>query len=202
MKFEEITVKGSGFIHCQSNFYSSQDILQYETEYRFFKGINILHGEIDSGIWGISYLLSMYTYRKKDCMLLETPDIHANGKKFLMKDIQNASCYMDSCYPLFSHNKTIEKLIAKSIRRNNIMYSTEEIRNIFCIDKNRFGRPLDGVGNERFKAMAAIGFCNRKEIFCFPWLSKTRFEYYHLSMLDTMQILKELEKVIIVPIGN
>jgi hypothetical protein len=72
---------------------------------------------------------------------------------------------------------------------------------LFCIDNERFERPLKGVGNEIFKAMAAIGFSYKKEIFCFPWLSNRRFESYHKNLTALLQILENLGKTVIIPIG-
>ncbi len=66
MKILNITIKNEGYIHCKSAFYSSEDILSL-TEYIFTKGINMLNGDIDSGVWAISYLLSMmYKYTPQD----------------------------------------------------------------------------------------------------------------------------------------
>ena len=57
------------------------------------------------------------------------------------------------------------------------------------------------VGNEIFKAMAAIGFSYKKEIFCFPWLSNRRFESYHENLTTLLQILEKLGKTVIIPVG-
>ena len=62
--------------------------------------------------------------------------------------------------------------------------------------------PLSGIGNERFRCMAAIGYAYDKDIFCFPWLSRMRFDYYHRNLTDVLQILKDRQKIVIFPIGK
>ena len=72
---------------------------------------------------------------------------------------------------------------------------------MFYIDSDRFERPLKNVGNEIFKAMAAIGFSYNKEVFCFPWLSNSRFESYHENLTTLLQVLEKSKKTVIIPIG-
>ena len=70
------------------------------------------------------------------------------------------------------------------------------------MDEVRFDRPLKQVGNARFRCMAAIAYSNKKEVYCFPWLSKMRFEYYHGNLLWLIEKLAEMDKVVIVPVGK
>ena len=80
--------------------------------------------------------------------------------------------------------------------------SPDEVRDLFQIDYERFERSITGVGNEKFKVMAAIAYSNNKQIYCFPWLSKIRFEYYHKNLTDLLEILEDLGCFAIVPIGK
>lgn len=50
--------------------------------------------------------------------------------------------------------------------------------------------------------MAAVGYVYGKEIFCFPWLSQNRFDYYHGNITDLLNILEGLKKVVILPVGK
>ncbi|MEE0859595.1 MAG: hypothetical protein U0M12_09065 [Acutalibacteraceae bacterium] len=50
MKIESITVANDGYAHCQSNFYSANDILYSASNYNFLVGTNKLIGDIDSGV--------------------------------------------------------------------------------------------------------------------------------------------------------
>ena len=72
---------------------------------------------------------------------------------------------------------------------------------MFQLDEQRFERPISQVGNEVFRAMAAIGYAHEKEIFCFPWLSKERFDSYRNNLADLLPILEKIGKIAIIPIG-
>lgn len=202
MKIKKITIKNEGYIQCRSGFYTSQDGLSADEEYCFHTGINKLCGEIDSGVWAVSYLLSMYKHNIKEFILFDNPEVTVNDTVMPLDDFLRYSCYMDESYPLFSTKNSVEKMVAKGIRKNKLDYSTEEIRDLFCIHPARFERPLTGVGNEIFKCMAAIAYCHEKEGYCFPWLSKMRFASYHYNMTGLLEILARLDKIVISPRGE
>ncbi len=109
---------------------------------------------------------------------------------------------MDRKYnPIFSTNETVKNLVSNGIKQNGLEFSPNEIRDMFHMDAERFMRPVSGVGNERFRAMAAIGFVHGKQIFCFPWMSRLRFDAFHGHMTDLLDILENLKMVVIVPVG-
>lgn len=201
MNIKKISITNDGYIHCKSNFYSSQDILD-NANFNFRVGTNKLIGEIDSGIWAISYLLSMYKHRPKDFVLFEQPNVAVNDQLISLNELSKFVCYMDKLDPLFSSNHSVKKLVMQGLKYSELSYSYDDIKNLFGIDSGRFERPLKGIGNEIFKAMAAIGFSYKKEIFCFPWLSNRRFESYHEHLTVLLQILEKLEKIVIIPVGN
>lgn len=202
MRINNINIRNEGYVYCKSSFYSAQDSLSKYSCYVFSPGINKLIGEIDSGNWAISYLVSMYKHRPKDFVLFEQPIVTVNNKEFSLNELSEISCYMDKLYPLFSSNHSAKKLIMRGLEHSKLNYSYDDIKNLFHIDSDRFERSLNGVGNEIFKAMAAIGFSYKKEIFCFPWLSNKRFESYHKNLTVLLQILEDLEKTIIIPVGH
>lgn len=202
MKIEKIKVFNEGYVHCHSCFYSSQDNLSVDLKYCFNTGINRLYGEIDSGVWAISYLLSMYSYRPQDFILFEETEAIVNGTIMSLENLSQYSCYMDRLNPLFATKNSVKKLIIKGIRDNKLNYFPHDIKKLFRIDSERFEQPITSVGNEIFKVMAAIGYCYKKEIFCFPWLSQKRFENYHSNITDLLEILASLNKIIILPIGE
>ena len=88
------------------------------------------------------------------------------------------------------------------MKRSKINCSVEDVKKIFDLDDERFERPLKKVGNERLRAMAAIGYSCGKEIFCFPWHSDRRFEYYHGNLSMLLEMLVDLGKMAIVPVGT
>ena len=108
----------------------------------------------------------------------------------------------EKIYPLYSTKQPIEKLVMHGIKKNKLDYSPEEIRDLFHMDSERFTRPIKAVGHEIFRAMAAIGYVHNKQVFCFPWLSKMRYDGYNLHMPDLMNILESLKMIVIVPRGQ
>lgn len=198
---ENIVVKNFGFVKCRSISYMAHTGLNNE-EYRFSKGINKLYGDIDSGVWAISYLLSMYNVKPKDFILSEEPIVLVNGESVSLKDFSRYVCYMDCRqYPLFSGKKSVRDLVAEGIRKNKLDYSPEEIRRLFELSTFRFDRPVKACGNESVRTMAAIGFCHGKEVFCFPWLSKSQVNSYRLHLPITLKLLEKLNKTVIFPRG-
>ena len=202
MKIDNISIKNEGYVYCKSKFYMVQDVLSKNTSYTFSKGVNKMAGDIDSGIWAISYLLSMYKWCSEDFVLFEQPNAIINDKAMSLDEISEFSCYMDESYPLFSPNQSVREHIIQGLRHSKLEISYDDIRKIFCIDSERFQQPLKNTGNEIFKAMAAIGFSYGKEIFCFPWLSVKRFNSYHNNITPLLKTLESLGKVIILPIGS
>lgn len=196
----KISVADGGFVRCQSGFYFTHDSLAYRDFY-FTAGINRLYGEIDSGVWAISYLLSMYRGKSLD-FILSMPQITLDDTPVTIQDILKYSCYMDKSYPLFSTKKSVRKLVNEGIKKNGLTCTAEEIRNLFYMDEQRFERPLTGVGHEVFKAMSAIGYCHQKEIYCFPWMSQMRIQAFNKPFSDSLEILADLKKIAIVPMGN
>ena len=201
MNINNIRVICNGYITCKSSFYSVLDVVNQETVYEFSKGINKITGEIDSGIWGISYLLSMYVYKQKD-FVLNISQIEINNYSDTLDNVSNYACYLDKSYRMFSSKKCVRKLVENGLKKTGINKSPEEICKLFLIDPIRFERPLAQVGNEVFKAMAAIAYCNGKQIFCFPWMSKNKFDYYQNNLKGLLDTLKNLDLIVILPIGK
>ncbi|MBR7116911.1 MAG: hypothetical protein IKC87_04300 [Clostridia bacterium] len=203
----KIYFKNRGQAFCRSRFYSAYDnfphkaVVGKEYPYEFNAGIYTLFGEIDSGNFAISYLLSMYPYARKDFVLWDPAVAEIDGKEIPLDELGKFSCYLDEVYPLFSTSDSIRASIEKGLEQSGSEYSCEEIRDLFCLDKERFERPLSGVGNERFRCMAAIGFSYGKDIYCFPWLSHERFVSYHKNITWLLDLLAYLNKTVIVPVG-
>ena len=204
MKIKNIKIINDGYVDCKSCFYFAQTSINQYQNYEFFIGINKMLGDIDSPGWGVSYLISMYPYlsSKEKKLIYRPPNAIVNNEVISFMDLAKYTCYMDKIYPLFSTKKTVRKLVTKGLKKYHSKETAENIRDMFHIDPERFERPLRGVGNERFKAMAAIGFSHEKQVFCFPWLSKMRFEYYHGNMTDVLNVLESLGKIVILPVGK
>ena len=202
MKIHNVDITAEGYAYCKSSIYAVLDIMDKTINYHFTTGINILIGEIDSGNWATSYLLSMYRQRRDDFILLEKPRVVVNGLSSSIEEVSEYICYMDALYPLFNTKVSTKTLVGNGIKQNNIRKSVEEIGHIFHIDSERFERPITGSGNEKFRAMASIGYSYGKQIFCFPWMSRRRFDAYQGQMEDLMNIMESLKMVVILPIGD
>lgn len=207
MNINTVRIKANAYVLCNSVFYKADDSV-CKKEFKFVKGINVLRGEIDSGVWAVSYLLSMYgenTITEDDygIILNEPVELIVNGENMNVKEFAKFSCYLDEeIYPLFTSNKSVREVVEDSINDNKLGYSPDYIKNLFKIDSERFERPLRCLGNERFQAMAAIGFVNNKKVFCFPWLSSRRFNYYRYRIKILCRVLKKLGMIVILPIGT
>lgn len=158
MKIKTIRLKCEGRIRSRSSFYTAQNIISEHDEYVFVNGINSLSGDIDSGTWGVSYLLSLYPYRSKDFCLFRQPELTVNGEAVSLKDFAKYSCYLDDkLYPLFSGNHPAKSIIQKALKKRGSDKTAEDIRALFQLTPERFGRPLKAMGNEKIRAMAAVG---------------------------------------------
>ena len=200
MKIKGVTVINEGYVHCSSNFYSAHDILN-NLKFSFSVGINKITGEIDSGIWAISYLLSMYRYKPENFVLFQQPTVLVNDENMSLDELAEFSCYMDTSYPLFSDNVSVRELVSNGLKYSKIKYTVDDIKSLFSLSDKRFESSLSTVGNEIFRAMSAVAFAYDKQIFCFPWLSKMRFDKYHQNLTILLQMLEKFNKTVILPIG-
>lgn len=188
-----------GAATCKSSFYTAFDIAQ--NEYTFTNGINFLHGEIDDGGFYASYIMSMYCVDTLNCNFYNAT-VTIDGEQVCLRQLCNMSCYIDPIYPLFSSDRSIKDCVKAALERNKTSLSCDDVRNIFMIDRQRFEMPLSGTGNEKYKAMSDIGYVNQKDIYCFPWFSKKRFDSLHRNMTDLLEILDNLNKTVILPLGH
>ena len=180
-----------------------QSVITPDKTYYFVDGINILTDEIDSGVWAASYALSMYNYHPKNFVLFRHPDVVVNGDEIIsLNDFSQESCYMDLTFPMFSSKTSVKKLIMRSLKSSGSQKSLEEIQEIFDLDSFRLERPISNVGNEIFRAMSAIGYSSEKQVYCFPWMSHNRFQYYNNNVSKLLYILEDLKKTIILPLGK
>ena len=199
MDIHSIKIQIDGYISCRSSFYYVEDVVESKT-FNFSKGLNKLVGEIDSGIFGISYLISMYDKINKKTVFSE-PIAYVNDSAIPLQELSKYSCYLDESNRLFSSKKTARRLITEGLQNSKLPYSPDEICELFKISDFRFNRCINAMGNERYKAMAAIGFCHEKQIFCFPWFSAKRYNCFKIHMTHIIDTLSELGKIIILPTG-
>lgn len=201
MNIEQIDLHASGYVACKSGFYTCHDVIQPYNTYNFVRGINTLEGEIDSGSWAASYILSMYKEKSKDFILSDF-NLSVNGKEADINELLNFSCYLSEEHPLFSSKKSVRKLVSDGLRKTKLSYTADQIKTMFELDDIRFEHPISNLSGEKFRAMAAIGYSYNKQLYCFPWLSNSRFESYNNNILWLLSKLEQLNLTAIVPVGK
>ena len=201
----KIKIKNSGYVDCKSSFFSTLDILR-DKEFEFSNGINKLFGDIDSGNFAISYLISMYDKVNKNTLFLPH-NATVDGIVTPLSDLAKISCYIDESYNLFSHkhlfrNKTVNQLIKCGLKKSKLTYTVTEILDMFEIQSHHRDLLIKETGTERYKIMSAIGFSYGKEVFCFPWFSKCRYEAFSAHIAYSINVLKSLNKTVILPLSK
>lgn len=200
----KLTIRNDGWVSCKSSFYRVSDILNPNDVFEFHSGINRLYGEIDSGIFAISYLISMYDkIPKNEKKLLFSPHVATlDGKEISLSALTKLACYLDSSYPLFSSKKSARKLIEKGLKKSKLSYTVNDVFDFFKVQDFHRDIAISSSGTERMKIMAAVGFAYGKEIFCFPWFSKMRSQAFGKHPEYAMYTLEALNKIVIVPESN
>ena len=106
MKINNIIIQNNGYVYCKSCFYTCDDILPTDKAYTFGSGTNKLVGEIDSGNWAVSYLLSMYKHRPQDFVLFGEPTLTINGKMISLNEASSIlAIWTKSFIPYSLHQK-------------------------------------------------------------------------------------------------
>ncbi len=195
----QLTLICSGYVYCKSDFYSTTDVLS-GTTYAFQSGVNDLVGDIDAGHWAASCLLSMYQPHSKK-FITDEPMICLDQKKVDIQSILSMSCYMDVSYPLFSSRKSVKRLIGEGLRQTENAHGLDEILTLFGLCGSRLDQPVKAAGNSKFNAMSAIAYAHGKRIFCFPWLSGSRYAIYQGYFLTLFPLFEQLDVMAIVPHG-
>ena len=201
MVIGKIEFENEGYVNCRSCWYACADVLQRKS-YEFSVGVNRLPGEIDSGVWSVSTLLSMTPYLKEKDRVLSSPlSLRVNGNEMPLAEFCRYSCYMDESFPLFRTKRPVSKIVERELKRQGSSQTPQEICDLFQMTPFRFERSLSCVGNEIFKAMAILAHLAGKQVFCFPWMSEERFQNFHENMTGLLGVLEKLEKIVILPVG-
>ena len=204
---KELIITNNGYVHCKSRFYTSRDLLSERRTYNFHIGENMLRGEIDSGVWAVSYLLSMYTYKPKDFTIFQPAAAMLDGISVSLSELSKKTCYMDySYYPLFRSRATVRQLIKRGLDQSHMSISgtpltVDDVCEMFKLDDDRTNRRIMWCGNESMRSMAAVGYAHGREIFCYPWHNAERFNYFRFHLYYTFELLERLGLMAIVPVG-
>lgn len=204
---KKIIITNNGYVHCKSGFYTSQDILSERKTYNFHIGENMLRGEIDSGVWAVSYLLSMYTCAPKDFVLGQPAIAEVDGVTVGLGELSKRTCYMDKThYPLFRSKASVRRLIERGLRKTHLTLSgvpltVDDVCDMFRLDDERSRRRISRGGSEALFSMAAVGYAHGRDIFCYPWYSVLRFNCFQYRLYYTFELFEQLGLMAIVPVG-
>ncbi len=196
----ELTLQ-RGRVLCRSAYYTASDGFDGEVHCAFTPGVHRLVGDIDSGAWALSYLLSMYCHTPKCFSLSEPPTVTVNGFPLSLEEFARFACYLDRSYPLFAKTAPVCRLIQNGLRRTRSKQSLEEVRSLFGISPERFDRPLSDLTDELPQAMAAVAYSQGKDVFCFPWMSEKRLTELGENLPTLLDALDRLGKIVLLPVG-
>lgn len=205
---DSIKITNDGYVNCKSRFYTSSDLLFENDIYSFHRGENILRGEIDSGVWAVSYLLSMYTYAPKDFVLFQPATAEVDGATVGLDELSKKACYMDyTYYPLFRSRASVRQLIKRGLNQTHLTLfgaplTVDDVCEMFMFDDERSQRRIAYCGNESVSSMAAVGYAFGREIFCYPWHSVKRFNCFRYRFYYAFELFERLGLMAIVPVGE
>jgi len=190
--------QGQGVIKCRSKFYSALTSFDFDA-IMFKAGVNELVGEIDSDVWGISYLVSMYGKIPRESTVYMLPKVYCNGNLISFEELSRYAVYMDPLDPFFSKRKSVEKMANYYQKKYGTPYNVRDIFEELYISDHLSDCRIWQTGNEYFQAMTAIGLCADKHIFCFPWMSEQRLKYYQVRLEQVLKVLTARGKIVIFP---
>lgn len=198
----ELTVQNfGGFFDCFSPIVGTIHSTCDRFNYTFSPGVYILSGEIDSGNWAFSHSLC----NSGSALLKDESKIYFCKRLVSLREMNCYTCDLGS-KPISKALQLIEPTVKTRIKRNLKKYNrnqtVEEIRKLFDIDPERFDRPIHCVGNELFHCNAAIGYTSNKTIFCFPWLSNLKYQYYYGHIKFICKRLSDLGGIVLLPASN
>lgn len=124
------------------------------------------------GGWAVSYTL---TGRKDKYGGIDKGKIEVNGELADKKLLSSLACYVgeDGRVSKFFgiRNPSVYKLIKKGVCKTKNEKTADDIVDMFKLTSTRIHRPMRYISGEKFRASAAIGFANKKSLYCFPWMN-------------------------------
>ena len=111
----KITICAEGWLACKSTFYSTLDIIK-DSQIELHIGANELRGEIDSGVFGISYLISMYnTLSKRETEAIAVKKLLVDESAALISELSDRAAYMATTQDQFFRLANSTMLIGNRI---------------------------------------------------------------------------------------
>jgi len=163
-----------------------------------FGKIYCINSNLGDGGWGISWAISGQ-------FKLTKGQIKLDNKILSFKELQKLSwgVGLDGEAFSFFENKTTRNLINKGLTRNDNFTTVEQIAKNFMLTNERLDNNFKFLSGERWRASIAIGFANKKKIYCFPWIKpEILIMYKDLWFKNILEYLKKENYLIIIPTIN
>ena len=195
----KITICAEGWLACKSTFYSTLDIIK-DSQIELHIGANELRGEIDSGVFGISYLISMYnTLSKRETEAIAVKKLLVDESAALISELSDRAAYIDKVNPRFNTRKSVLKQVESALRSSKMDCNAIDVLKDFGVEEPWFDRPVSQTGNLAYQAIAAIAFATGADVFCLPWFSAARYDYFKERIARIAKTLTERNKILIIP---
>ena len=143
-------------------------------------------------------------------MIIYEGEIFIDETKSTITDLINISWYIGDGLPekvkkgLFHSKNSINRNSIKEqieygvrFRRQDSDYAS--IKELFEVSSERINRNIEFVGGERWKASAAIGYANGRNIFCYPWMNTKDIENIREQLTKTIKCLVDEGCIVIFP---
>jgi hypothetical protein len=196
IKVENLSSTSNCEYYSQGKMWDS--CVQINAKFQAGKSYGII-GDFRTGGWALSYALCGK----------EKPDkgeIKVNNITVDNEYLKIISCYVGE------HTKNkfnilnrmpVNRIIEEGLKHNRrIEKSTEDIRNLFNISKERFNRKIIYMSHEFWKASMAIGYVWGKSLFCFPWLNNEELRRFLPVFKPGIDFLKSEGAIIIIPTSS
>lgn len=178
----------------------TRDVL-YADSFKFQGGcVYGVIGEIGSGGWGISYLLSGKIPIEEEKVVINERTIGKGGYVdigwYVGEDIPSKG-------PL-KFDRSVRKQIRKGLKQSKLKMSEEEIINKFVLTPERLDCKFSYLSWESWRASVAIGFACGKRIFCFPFVDTCVLDNIitNARLINFVRELKKEGACIIIPTSH
>lgn len=154
-----------------------------------------LISEYGQGCMYLSYLLGGRVDTKE-------LSISVNEKKASRRELEKLSWNLEPSREWY-RNAVVIKAIQKAIKKNGLKDNFSDIQQKFYLTPPRQDRKLFQLSGERWRASAALGYVEGKQIFYAPY--KTSKFYYQMCQSGLLKALRELTDsgaVVLLPCGS
>lgn len=175
---------------------------RYGSDYLYYRNLRLESGRIygliseyGQGCMYLSYLLGGKA-------ATDELSVSLNDKKMSRRDLEKISWNLEPLGERY-RNAVVIKAISKAIRKNGLPDSFSDIQTRFFLSPPRQDRRLSRLSGERWRASAALGYAEGKQIFYAPY--KTSGFYWQMCQSGLLKALRELScsgAVVLLPCGS